>query len=752
MNHAKDCRQSVDELLMCAEIAISSSKLVLDEQAVAAFVKEIAQSVHNTALACIHDRSGRSIWQQSYQSGAPQVGDCAPAINEMQTEPVKRSLGHGNFAFDFPLQCANVEQCVFTIVVYTLDPPSLASVAFQVSQMLNCIARQIDLDATLSTTTINAKHLQQPPPAKDIANDVSSDGSVASMIQSIVDRGYAECNVECIAAVMPASQTTAVACKNSFDQSSINDLVMRLHEPLGCKRRVITARITLADGKERRVVCAPILSKQQSIDGVAVLIAKELAPSDSKIVRLVANKIAKIRQSRPSQSKLLDRFELVAKINNVLNVQSTLTHSLMYFDADKMHTINDAFGYSGGDRALSMFRRILVDSAGANDAVAHLGSDRFAMFLPGASGDTAHAKATQVLQFLTQESIDDSAKSINLSASAGVVDTIAAAKGAEDMLVLSEVAARGAKERGGNQCALFQDIDSSIIQRRSDVDKVGFLQMALIENKFVLHAQCIEAINADAGQKYELLARLDAEGGADSSPAQFLSAAERYQLMSVLDRWVINSALTSISSAENTLETSLAVFCINVSAQSLQDDTFVDFIEARIAESGVPPDTLCFELTETSLVRYIERAQRFVHRLQRMGCLIALDDFGTGYSSFAYLKTLPVNFLKIDGSFVRDVLENDLSKAIVNAVVSIADVIGAQTVAEHVENPMVQAWLKQAGVHFVQGFVVHRPEPLSIVLEGMDGLPGIFDGDSHSIDLRTPSASSSNDTAVVRRL
>ena len=161
--------------------------------------------------------------------------------------------------------------------------------------------------------------------------------------------------------------------------------------------------------------------------------------------------------------------------------------------------------------------------------------------------------------------------------------------------------------------------------------------------------------------------------------------------MAALDRWVINSALASLAGAENTLEISLATFCINVSAQSLRDDSFVDFIEARIAESGVPPDTLCFEITETSLVRHIERAQRFVQRFQRLGCQVALDDFGTGYSSFAYLKTLPVNYLKIDGSFVRDILGNDLSKAIVNAVVNIADVIGAQTVAEHVESEMVQA-------------------------------------------------------------
>ncbi|MEM7765364.1 MAG: EAL domain-containing protein, partial [Pseudomonadota bacterium] len=322
-------------------------------------------------------------------------------------------------------------------------------------------------------------------------------------------------------------------------------------------------------------------------------------------------------------------------------------------------------------------------------------------------------------------------------ASAGVVDTSAAQRGPDDRLILAEVASRGAKDRGGNQIALFQDIDSSIIQRRSDVDKVGFLQMALIENRFTLHAQRIHPIGATSGQKFELLARLDWDGATDTSPANFLSAAERYQLMAAFDRWVINAALTQIANADSPLEIGLCMFSINISAQSIQDSTFVEFIESRIAETGVAPDTLCFELTETSLVRHLNRAQKFVHRIQRLGCHVALDDFGTGYSSFAYLKSLPVNYLKIDGVFVRDILENSLSKAVVSSVIQIADVIGAQTVAEHVETPMVQTYLQDAGIHFVQGFAIHRPQPFKSVLDELHRSPNVVDFDE-LLDLRVP--------------
>ena len=206
-------------------------------------------------------------------------------------------------------------------------------------------------------------------------------------------------------------------------------------------------------------------------------------------------------------------------------------------------------------------------------------------------------------------------------------------------------------------------------------------------------------------------------------PQRFLSAAERYQMMAALDRWVVNNTLDALARASGSLEVSLSSFAINISAQSLGEPEFIDRVEQAIVDSGVPPDMLCFELTETAMVRHFERAQHFVHRLQKRGCRVALDDFGTGYSSFAYLKHLPVQYLKIDGAFVRDLLENRLSQAIVSAVVKIAHVMGAATVGEHVENELVQQKLAGLGVDYAQGFHFHRPEPL------MDALAALESGD-----------------------
>lgn len=713
----------------------SVSRVSLDAFAIHAFVRDMIDAVENVSFACISAKDGHALWSQTYENSEIPSSYVIPKRGRRPSRPVNVALDPQRAAYHYPLDCDNIDGTVFSLVINSADPPNLASVSYGIEPMLKCLERQIDLDCTLTTTKLVVSPRKPAETFAKLLQSLSDDGDLQSSFERLAQSCLKQCAIEAIAIAIPERRIKVIHTKSSFSQQSALNLLTKLHAPLAEKRRLISAKLTLEDGSEGHAVCAPIMQNRKSIQGVIYIVSASHDGTFSNIVRAIANHVSALPALTQVQSRLLTRLELTAKINDICRSQPTMPHSLIYFDSDKMHTINDAFGYSGGDRALERFRRILSDSAGANDLLAHLGSDRFAMFMPGASGDTAVSKAAQILRLLSQESIDDSDKSINLSASAGVVDNQAASKGAEDMLILSEVAARGAQDRGGNQCALFQDIDSSIIQRRSDVDKVGFLQMALIENQFVLHAQRIQALDADDGQKFELLARLKSDKTPDRSPAEFLSAAERYQLMTALDRWVINSALNSIASAENTLEVSLATFSINVSAQSLQDDSFIEFVESRIAETGVAHDALCFELTETSLVKNIDRAQRFVHRVQRLGCQVALDDFGTGYSSFSYLKTLPVNYLKVDGAFVRDILENELSKTIVTSVVSIADVIGAQTVAEHVENSMVQAWLKNAGVHFVQGFAIHKPEPFDEILAQMDSLAGIFEPPSY-LDLR----------------
>ena len=232
------------------------------------------------------------------------------------------------------------------------------------------------------------------------------------------------------------------------------------------------------------------------------------------------------------------------------------------------------------------------------------------------------------------------------------------------------------------------------------------------------NAQRIQSLKEDAiSNRFEILMRMLDENEQLVPPEKFMSAAERYQLMTVLNRWVIKKTLAELGGLDNVLGVNLASFSINVSAQSLADDDFIDFVAQGVADYGVSPDALCFEITETAMVRSLDQTQRFIRKLR---CRLALDDFGTGHCSFAYLKDLPVQYIKIDSVFIRDILENPLSDAIVAAMTKIATVMHAATVAEHVENDGVLQRLRDHEVDFVQGFAIDRPKPLAEVLEELE--------------------------------
>ena len=714
---------------MSQESPTARAPAVLDDHVIRVYVGEMESLVADVESVHIYDSTGQHRWSNTEDESAVTDIDCET--------PMKRTVAGGQYAFDFPLSAQGAETLVLRLRVGSLDPPSLKFVASAIAPALECLSRQIRIDTSLTSRIAIGDTHRSKLELADALGRISSSGSVHDDVHSLLDVSQSTTGCDAIAVLVPSQQLQLVAPADAVHTAHLTALGAKLFEKQQETPRPLSVRLNLQDGKHVHVVCAPIVISRGVADGLVIILSAEPEGRYSIAARSIAGKVATLLQSASPADECCNRYDLLQSVDRTLTTQTQLSHSLIYFNIDKTHTINDAFGYSTGDRALARCQRIISDCAGANDVIAHLGSDRFSLFLPGASVDTAMAKVEQVLRFLAQESIEDGRKSIKLSASAGVACSDTVSNGGEELLILAEVAARGARDRGGGQFATYQDIDNSIIQRRSDVDKVGFLQTALIENKFTLHAQRILPINANMAHRFELLARLNDANIDNGSAHQFLAAAERYQMMAALDRWVINSALKSLSEAENSLEVSLSTFCINVSAQSLQDDSFVDHIEARIADTGVPPDALCFEITETSLVRHIDRAQHFVSRLQRLGCQIALDDFGTGYSSFAYLKTLPINVLKIDGSFVRDILECALSKTIVSSVVRMAEDIGAQTVAEHVESELVRAQLKELGVHYIQGYVVHRPEPLENILCDFDASLAGAEEVCEDIDLRS---------------
>ena len=278
-----------------------------------------------------------------------------------------------------------------------------------------------------------------------------------------------------------------------------------------------------------------------------------------------------------------------------------------------------------------------------------------------------------------------------------------------------------AKQRGRGQVHVYSARDEAVARERGDIQWLRQLQDALHEDSFVLATQPIIATQgrAESGPSVEVLIRLNDSLGRATGSAEFLRPAERYQMMPALDRWVIGHALKQLSEAENMLEINLSSFGINVSGQSIADDGFSEFVVSSVRESGLSPDSICFEITESAAVKRIEQALKFINDVRKIGCSVALDDFGTGYCSFSYLQDIPVDFLKIDGMFVTNIAHNRLSEAIVQAVVGIAKVKGVATVAEYVEDATIAARVKELGVDFGQGFGIGRPEPLADVLSRM---------------------------------
>ena len=280
-----------------------------------------------------------------------------------------------------------------------------------------------------------------------------------------------------------------------------------------------------------------------------------------------------------------------------------------------------------------------------------------------------------------------------------------------DLLRMADSACYVAKDKGRNRIHVYTADDEELALRSGQMGWIGRIHHALEENRFELFSQRILALqdDSDQGSHYELLLRLRGEDGVLIAPMAFIPAAERYGLMPTLDRWVISSAFAHFATLHGTGPHGMCA--INISANSICDETFAAFIQEAFATHRVPPGNVCFEITETAAVTNLKQAMLFIQSLKAMGCRFALDDFGSGMSSFAHLKHLQVDFLKIDGAFVKDMADDPIDRAMVRSIHEIGHVMGLKTIAEFVENDAILAELKVIGVDFAQGYGIEKPRP-----------------------------------------
>ncbi len=414
--------------------------------------------------------------------------------------------------------------------------------------------------------------------------------------------------------------------------------------------------------------------------------------------------------------------------------------SLLYVDIDELHVINENFGMHVGDQAIAQIGDLLRKHLPASSFASRISGDRFAVVMPSEM-DEAAMFGEGLREGVTRLSTAHVDARYRLSISLGVTPFSGKDGELGRSLAEAESACKAAKDRGRNRLETFQENDVSIIRRFTDINVATDVRGALAENRLRLEAQLIAPFNArqpdggsakgdvDARPHYELLLRmLDPEGNT-IGPDRFLSAALRYQMMPTIDRWVIASVIEMLRPRRELLAKAPVCFTINFSGQSLHDEEFADYVIRSIETSRINPAVFCFELTESAAVASINDAEKLMHRLRKLGCGVALDDFGTGLSSLSYLRSMPVSMLKIDGSFVRDILRDERAESMVRAIAQLARAMNITTVAEYVETEEIRTRVRALGVDYGQGFAIARPVPVAEVLDVLPVLAAAMPGE-----------------------
>lgn len=413
---------------------------------------------------------------------------------------------------------------------------------------------------------------------------------------------------------------------------------------------------------------------------------------------------------------LVNRAEFEHRLG-VLHAAQT-DHALLFIDLDRFKIVNDTAGHIAGDALLKQVALLLRDCVRKSDIVARLGGDEFAILLDKCNREQALGIAEKIRTAIEHFVFGWEDRTFKIGTSIGLVHNHERLYTYAELMRAGDIACYAAKDMGRNRIHLYTEDDAELTRRHGEVEWVARINDALDNDRFVLHVQRIEPFLAHRHRvHYEVLLRMRGEDGQLHPPGMFIPAAERYGLMPKLDLWVLNHVFNN----ENVLRC-LAVenritLNINLSGTTLNDDKYIQHIHALYKQHGLPPKAICFEITETAAIANLAATAKFMRDLKQRGCQFALDDFGSGVSSFAYLSNLPVDHVKIDGGFVRDMAENPVHRAMVHAINEIGHVMGLKTVAEFVENSRIHSLLYGMGVDYAQGYYLHRPEPLDTVCQ-----------------------------------
>jgi diguanylate cyclase (GGDEF)-like protein len=689
----------------------------------------------------VHDGFSNLVWSSddSDLEDQPQfIKDAiANALSDGADFPgVARTIDADHVVYAFAVRGEHIELLgVISLIARLsgthLEPRPLHKVRQLVQPALECLRRELTLRAKLGSSERNLGVRERDLELMmEISSNQSASVSDADEFTLILKTGLDRMGCA-LAALWVPDKNVSVSLTRSGQPMSPEALQRAQHHLMAwmqLQQRTIVinhiSKVASNVAAPYKILACPIRHHSERVMGVLALFNPPSAPDFDLPQRRVAEMLAKrstviIQAQYDGSTGLMTRQAFERQATGLLGSgDGAASHIILYLDIDRLHVINETFGMHVGDDVIVSVAERMAKTLPAEALSARISGDRFAALIPKSSMEVGGVVAEQIRAAAASIVPRPGQGSFEVSVCLGVAPIGRSDNPLAHALATAEIACKAAKDRGRNRVEMFQDSDQSIIRRHTDIQVIGMLRDALDNDSFRLDAQPILPLRGNYGRpRFELLIRMLGDRGEIIPPGKFLSAAERYQLMPTVDRWVVRRACELLGRHSGAVGEEFARFAINLSGQSLQDESFLGFVVEQLKATGLPPAVLCFELTETATIGNLEKAQVFMRTLQDLGCQFALDDFGTGVSSLAYLKDLSVDYIKIDGSFVRDAISNTRSESMIKAIAQLAKVMCMQTIAEYVETDLLRVRMADLGVDYGQGFAMGKAQPLEDLLQ-----------------------------------
>jgi diguanylate cyclase (GGDEF)-like protein len=682
----------------------------------------------------VHDGFSNLVWASDEWDLAEEPGLIKDAIANALTDAaefsgISRTLDADRAVYSFAIRGEHIELLGVVSLIGRLSgtqtqPRPLQTVRQLVQPALECLRRELSLRSRLGS---RERDLDVRERDLDLMLEISSQQSATCSdndeFSLILKTGLDRMGCALAALWVPDKNIALSQTRSGQPMSpeSLNRAQHHLMAWMQLQQRTIVvnhiSKVASDVAAPYKILACPVRHSSERVMGVLALFnppsAQDFDLHQTRIAEVLAKRATSIIQAQyDSSTGLMTRQAFERQATALLgSANSGDTHIILYLDIDRLHVINETFGMHVGDDVIVNVAGCLAESLPAGALSARISGDRLAGLIPSSSMDAAAIVAEKIRAAASAIMPRAGHGSFDVSVSLGVAPIGRSDNPLAHALATAEIACKAAKDRGRNRVEMFQDSDQSIIRRHTDIMVIGKLRDALGNDSFRLDAQPILPLRGNYGRpRFELLIRMLGDHGEIIPPGKFLSAAERYQLMPTVDRWVVSRACELLGEHGASLGEDSARFAINLSGQSLQDESFLAYVIDRIRTSKLPPGILCFELTETATIGNLAKAQAFMRSLQDLGCQFALDDFGTGVSSLAYLKDLSVDYLKIDGSFVRDAITNSRSESMIKAIAQLAKVMCMETIAEYVETDVLRARMADLGVDYGQGFAMGKAQ------------------------------------------